>query len=352
MNINEINENSRRILIDVSQLYQVFLDTDSEFRKHRGTMRWKKVNRKEYLFRQRNSRGDGKSLGVRNERTQEIYDGFHARKADLKAKRNSLLDKLANQRGFCVAAGINRVPKIAADIVRAVHQANTGPGTFTVVGTNVLFAYENMAGVHLDPALLASEDIDILWDVNRKLNLSLIEPIGGLIALLKKVDKTFERMPNAPYRATNADGYIVDLIKPQPANVHKTTPSLISGNKNDLNAVEIRNLDWLYSAPLVSVIVIGNDGLPVVFDVPDPRVFAAHKLWLSDEPARSPVKKVRDRAQALAVLRLLKEYLHDYPLDGKELIGLPQALRDNMQLEYSRLIIDKAEKASALAPDF
>lgn len=74
MNINEINENSRRILIDVSQLYEAYLSTDSEYRGYRGTMRWKKVSGKEYLFRQRNSRGDGKSLGARDAQTQEIYD--------------------------------------------------------------------------------------------------------------------------------------------------------------------------------------------------------------------------------------------------------------------------------------
>ena len=109
MNINKINENSRRILIDVSQLYEAYLALDSEFRSYRGSMRWNKVSGKEYLFKQRNSRGDGKSLGARDERTQEIYGKFHARKAELKEKRESLLDRLAQQRGFCVAAGMRGI---------------------------------------------------------------------------------------------------------------------------------------------------------------------------------------------------------------------------------------------------
>lgn len=352
MNINEINENSRRILIDVSQLYEAYLAVDSEYRGYRGTMRWKKVNGKEYLFRQRNSRGDGKSLGARDARTQEIYDNFHARKAELGEKRKSLLDRLTQQRGFCVAAGINRVPKIAADVVRSARLVKTGSHPLIVVGTNALFAYENMAGVHLDPALLASEDIDLMWDVKRKLNLAVIEPVGGLISLLKKADRTFDRMPKAPFRAANSKGYMVDLIKPAPPQIHKTTRASLTGHKNDLVAADIPNLDWLYAAPLVSATVVGNDGLPVVFDVPDPRVFAAHKLWLSELPDRSPVKKVRDGRQGLAVLRLLKAYLHDYPPDSDALRGLPQSLRDNLQSEFDRIVIDPQEQASMPAPGF
>ncbi len=352
MNINEINENSRRILIDVSQLYEVYLAVDSEFRSYRGTMRWKKVSGKEYLFRQRNSRGDGKSLGARDARTQEIYDNFHARKAELDQKRKSLLDRLMQQRGFCVAAGINRAPKIAADVVRSVHLVKTGSHPLIVVGTNALFAYENMAGVHLDPVLLASEDIDLMWDVKRKLNLAVIEPVGGLLSLLKKADRTFDRMPKESFRAANAKGYIVDLIRPAPANIHKTTKASLTGHKNDLLAAEIPNLEWLYAAPVVSTTVVGNDGFPVVFDVPDPRVFAAHKLWLSEQPNRSAIKKVRDRRQGIAVLRLVKAYLHDYPPDGEALRGLPQSLRDNLQSEYDRIAIGAQEQAPMPAPGF
>ncbi|MCY4153928.1 MAG: nucleotidyltransferase domain-containing protein [Gammaproteobacteria bacterium] len=352
MNINEINENSRRILIDVAQLYEAYLAVDSEFRSYRGSMRWKKVNGKEYLFRQRNSRGDGKSLGARDAHTQEIYDNFHARKAELGERRKSLLDRLTQQRGFCIAAGINRVPKIAADVARSIRLVKTGSHPLIVVGTSALFAYENMAGVHLEPALLASEDIDLMWDVKRKLNLAVVEPVGGLLSLLKKADRTFERMPNAPYRAANAKGYMVDLIKPAPAQSHKTTRVSFTGHKHDLVAVEIHNLDWLYAAPVVSATVIGNDGLPVVFDVPDPRVFAAHKLWLSALPNRSPVKKVRDRRQGIVMLQLLKAYLHDYPPDSDALRGLPQSLRDNLQSEFDRVVIEPQKQTPIPAPGF
>ena len=159
---------------------------------------------------------------------------------------------------------------------------------------------------------------------------------------MKKADRTFERLSDATYRAANHKGYLVDLIKSAPSPLHKTTRSTISGDKNDLIAAEIENLNWLYAAPPVSSIVIGNDGFPVVFDVPDPRVFAAYKLWLSEQIRRDPMKKTRDKKQSIAVLHLLKGYLPEYPLSGSELRGLPQRLRDNVIDEYDRVNVEQS----------
>lgn len=42
---------------------------------------------------------------------------------------------------------------------------------------------------------------------------------------------------------------------------------------------------------------------------PDPRAFAIHKIWLSQQDEREPVKKNRDKNQAMSVARLVKETL-------------------------------------------
>ena len=337
MYISPLDENARRILIDASQLYKACLEVDKEYRKYRGGMKWIKRNGREYLFRQRNSRGDGRSLGARNEQTENTYRQFHARKGELSNKRKSLLNELKRQGRFCIAAGVNRAPKIAADIVREVHRAKSGGSALIVIGTNALYAYENMAGVRFESGLLATRDIDLMWDADSKLSLAGLDQDEGLLALLKKADKTFDRLPKATYRAVNEKGYLVDLIKPASKTIQKTTRSTITGNKNDLIAAEIRNLDWLYAAPPVSAVVIGSDGAPAVFDVPDPRVFAAHKLWLSELPERDPMKKTRDRQQGLMVLQLLKEYLAAYVFDKTLLRGLPESLLNRAADELAQL---------------
>jgi len=37
----------------------------------------------------------------------------------------------------------------------------------------------------------------------------------GLIGILRKVDQSFNVMPRRGYRATNRDGYLVDLMGPE-----------------------------------------------------------------------------------------------------------------------------------------
>lgn len=47
MFFNILNEDSRRILIDASQLYEAYLDVARELHKYRGGMKWIKRNGKE-----------------------------------------------------------------------------------------------------------------------------------------------------------------------------------------------------------------------------------------------------------------------------------------------------------------
>ena len=120
----------------------------------------------------------------------------------------------------------------------------------------------------------------------------------------------------------NRDGYMVDLIKPLPKKIVQKEPMRIGG-PGDLEAVEIRNLHWLISSPKFAQIVIGDDGMPAPMIVPDPRVFALHKFWLSSQDDREPIKKQRDRGQAIAVGRLIVEHLPQYRFDASELRMLP-----------------------------
>ncbi len=57
---------------------------------------------------------------------------------------------------------------------------------------------------------------------------------------------------------------------------------------------------------------------------PDPRAFSLHKLWLSKQPDREPVKKSRDKTQGLIVARLVAEYLPQYPFKSSELRMFPK----------------------------
>ena len=116
---------------------------------------------------------------------------------------------------------------------------------------------------------------------------------------------------------------MVDLVKPEPRNLF-TREQRRMGSKGDLEAAEIRNLQWLVSAPGFNQVVMGDDGYPAAMACPDPRAFALHKMWLSDQADRNPLKKKRDRQQALAVAYLVSKYLPEYRFTSQELRMFPK----------------------------
>jgi hypothetical protein len=98
------------------------------------------------------------------------------------------------------------------------------------------------------------------------------------------------------------------------------------GVSYDLKAAEIRNLHWLIASPKMSQVVIGDDGHPAAMTVPDPRSFALHKLWLSEQPDRESVKKQRDCDQGIAVSNLIVNYLPQYKFNASELRMFPKTV--------------------------
>jgi len=118
------------------------------------------------------------------------------------------------------------------------------------------------------------------------------------------------------------------------------------GGPGDLEAVEIRNLQWLISSPKFSQVVIGDDGYPAPLVVPDPRAFALHKLWLSEQADREPVKKQRDCDQGLAVAQLIIQYLPNYHFKTSDLRMFPKDVvrRAKERISYIDLPVGINEK--------
>jgi hypothetical protein len=76
-----------------------------------------------------------------------------------------------------------------------------------VIGTQALYAYEAAGGAHFLLELLASGDADLLYDARKKLVVVSEKLDGnGLLGLLKKADRTFERVRENGLRAANARG--------------------------------------------------------------------------------------------------------------------------------------------------
>lgn len=235
------------------------------------------------------------------------------------------------------ALRLGRVPLIAARIIRAIDDAGILGEGIRVAGTNAIYAYEAAAGVFVDPGITTTEDIDLLMDARQSLRIMAGTDIedGTLISLLRKVDRSFERS-SATFRAVNRDGYLVDLIKPLANPAWKQPRATVGAAQDELVAAEIAGLAWLENAPAFEAIAIDEKGGPLRLIVPDPRIFAAHKFWVSKRPDREPVKRRRDLAQAQAVARLTAHYLEHLPYEANELRVLPYAVFEEARHLFER----------------
>jgi hypothetical protein len=306
-------------------------------------MHWKKAKGRQYLFKTRDRYGYGESLGPRSAETEKILDDFRKAKKEAKDRLATLKNRLKEHSRFCKAAMIQRVPRIVAGVLRVLEQRNLLGQNILVIGTNAMYAYEAAAGVFLDRPLTATRDMDILWDVRPKLTLFAKNETdrNDLLDILRKADKSFEPAAPGSFRAVNRDGYMIDLVKAEPKSLTRKDPVRMGG-PGDLKAAEVRNLQWLISSPKFSRVVIGDDGYPASMVVPDPRAFAIHKLWLSEQLDREPVKKKRDEDQGLAIALLVVRYLPQYQLETSELRMFPKDLVQKLKKKISELNLDVA----------
>ena len=340
-----------RIVVSAIQLYQSFLELREERRAYRGGLHWKKVGSREYLVKTLDRAGHQQSLGPRSAQSEEIWRTFTERKGDLAERLRSHQEELRRQARFCVAAGVNRVPRISADIVRLLESSGLLGTHLIIIGSHALYAYEMAAGVQLKGGLLQTEGLDTLLDSRKELEIAGAIRIVGLLGILQKVDKTFRLARQRSFRAVNAKGFMVDLIR-APVDSARGGNGLVSlGGGTDLVAEQLHGLQWIAAAPFMTQIVIAENGFPVRFVVPDPRVFALHKLWVSLQPTRDPVKRKRDFRQAEATAQLALHYLN-LRFDDPVLKALPAELTSMVPGLLERLRARGIDDASRLPVGF
>jgi hypothetical protein len=320
-----LQDQQRLFLVESEQLYKAWREVLWRHHDYKYGMRWKKIKDKEYLIRLTNARGDGRSLGVRSPETEAVYAQFTEGKQLAYEKYHGLTDRLKLQARLNKAARLGRMPTVIAEILLELDSVQV-LSDFKVVGTHALYAYEAMGAVEFKQELLASGDIDLLFDNRRSISLVAKKLDGhGLLDLLKKVDKTFEIKKFEQFRAVNKDGFMVDMLT-QDRGMKFNGPEKMTSS--DFNFVEMPNLEWLVNAPRIEQVVIGANGQPVMMPVPDPRAFAIHKVWLSNQTDREPVKKSRDFNQAAVVIKLLQEHLLNYPIESGFLKNFPKEIFD------------------------
>ncbi len=304
--MQSLDHQQQLFMVESDQLYRAWLEALNHARSYRYGMRWVSSKGRQYLLRLHDARGNGKSLGPRNAETEAVFAAFAEGKARADSRLKSLSERMKRQARLNRAARLGRVPNIIGDILLGLAAARVNHD-FCVIGTHAIHGYEAMAGVHCRMELLASGDVDLLYDPRRHLSIVTSKlDAQGLLGLLRKVDPTFTPLHESPFRAVNDEGFMIDLLIPER---ELRDAAEVTFGQNDLVAVEVPNLHWLVNAPKRDVVVIAADGRPVMMRVPDPRAFALHKAWLSTRADREPMKKSRDRGQAALVAQLILSWL-------------------------------------------
>lgn len=328
MKLKPLSGEQRRQLIDTQQAYDAWrvAKADSSHR-FAGSIRWAERNGKEYLLRK--IRKTETSLGPRNKETEAAYEAFLRGRSENSERLVGLSERLDKLAPVNVAMGLGRMPSIAARILRACDEQGLLGGQLIVVGTNAMFAYEVQAGVQIESGLIATGDIDLLYDARRHISLAVTGlATEGLIGLLRKVDHSFAPARPRGFRAANRDGYLVDLIRPEAKDVFRDDlPTGLSGLPEDLEGAAIFGLGWLINSPRLDAVALDEKGYPVRLVAIDPRAFALHKAWVSNREDREPVKAVRDLEQAKAAANIATRYLKK-SFDSPDLSALPNALRE------------------------
>ncbi len=326
----ELNGDQRREAVNTRQRYAAYREAGERAKGYRGSMIWSEIKGREYLIRSHYDKSGIRrqtSLGPRSKDTEAIKLEYDRGRSQAQERLENLNAALARQSAINRAIGLGRVPLIGAKIIRALDQAEMLGSGIRVLGTNAIYAYEAAAGVYVDPGLTSTEDIDLLFDARGGLTFAANEDAShpSLLHLLQKIDRSFVRSKQT-FRAANDDGYLVDLIKPLRNPPWVDEGSRVGADADDLLAAEIEGLAWHESAPSFESIAIDEKGEPCRIVTTDPRIWVAHKLWLSKRQDREPVKRRRDEAQARTIGRLVAEYLRHLPYVPEPLEMLPKAV--------------------------
>lgn len=217
----ELQDDAMRQYIDASAAFSAYEEALAEAAQVRGGMYWHKgppsAPDRSYLVRT-SSAGGEKSLGPRSAETERIYQVFLERKTASGTRLAGLKEAVAKHKRMNRALRVGRVEPIIVDILNRLAAARLGEH-FRVVGTHALYAYEAAAGIRFDAGALATRDIDLLWDVRKRVAFStaLRRIDSSMLGVLRKVDPTFRVRDSQKYTAVNKDSFEVDIIRREQA---------------------------------------------------------------------------------------------------------------------------------------
>jgi hypothetical protein len=118
-------------------------------------------------------------------------------------------------------------------------------------------------------------------------------------------------MPDQKQTAINDSGFEVDVIR-RTAKDGAPHPFRMSGNEDDLWAVQVEGADKLLSSERFSQMVVAETGHMALMTTMNPITFIALKKMIAKSAGRDPRKRLKDALQAELVQQLVKTHMPQY----------------------------------------
>jgi hypothetical protein len=307
-----------RQYIDAVATFEAYEEALAEAAKVRGGMYWHKgpvsAPHEAYLVRTSAS-GSEKSLGARSPETEAMFASFRERKELAEQRRDGLKAGLVKHRRMNRALRVGRAAPLIVEILNRLAATNLGEH-FRVVGTHALYAYESAAGVTFEDAAVATRDIDLLWDVRKRVAFAtaLSKVDSSMLGVLQKVDPTFRIRSSQKYTAVNKDGFEVDIIRREHVS-DDPHPVRLSDDEDDFWVAQAPRAQELLDSPQFSAVIVATNGDMARMNTLEPMAFVQFKQWMSTLPQRDALKRRRDALQAKAVDAVVREYLPQWAKD-------------------------------------
>lgn len=311
--LSPFSDEQLRAAINLANTYEAWLPLARAEPAYADRMLWKTVSSRQYLYRIRDRRGNGTSLGPRSPDTERQFDEYQAVKTDLRDRVARLSPALDESTAVYRALRLPMIDSYAGSLMRELDLRKLLGPVVMAVGTTATAAYQVEAAGAFDTPAHATRDIDLTWVAKQP-------PDGPVLwEALKALDDTFVVNQERRFQARNRDAKEIELL------VGLEHAGSVTGEP--LQPVPLLEQDWLYRGKPLRRIVCGLDARPAPLVVPDPRWFALHKRWLSDKRGRDPLKRPKDRHQAEMVWAAVSGRMPHYPLNEHFRAEVPDILQ-------------------------
>ncbi len=278
MFLSDLNASQRQHLAHTEALWASW-KTAMRNRAAMGTLAWKPTKGGDYLIHSYDDPTSGArktvALGLRSASTTYRMTVFEKERESARQYLDGITQQLNEQARLNRAAGLGRIPKAAAAILRRFERDRLD---FLTDHSAALLAYETLAGVSIQPKLLANASFNPADEIGKTLYLlPRASSAAALHSALRGVDRSF--MPHEGGRqAINIEAYCVHLH------------------------------DTIDCAAPVTALCIGEDGLPVAIPALPP-----HQFLLRADQLAKQADTPADRAWYEESAELVRAILHTKP---------------------------------------